>query len=150
LARASYHPRILSLIAAGAIMKLTVHKMDNADIFSDRARLHYSYRPGIKSGTICAIRANNKVTYVEVRNTPRATGIQLDDETRSRLDLKDGCEYEFEPLEIVGFLRELIWFSRASNPINRVAGKMGVLSIGLGGLSLLLAMPPFLDWLFKL
>jgi hypothetical protein len=31
------------------------------------------------------------------------TGIQLDDETRSRLDLKDGCEYDSSRWKLLAF-----------------------------------------------
>lgn len=128
-------------------MRLTVHQMAVSDIFSDRVRLNYSYREGIKSGSICRLRVNNASALVEVRNTNEKGGIWLDDDTRGRLSVRDGLEYEFEQLELVGFLGEMIWFARAANPVNRVAGKMGLLSLVLGVISLVVAIIPFLGWI---
>ena len=118
-----------------------------SDIFSDRVRLNYSHRVGIKSGSICRLRTNNAQALVEVRNTNIKDCIWLDDDTRGRLNVQEGVEYEFGQLELVGFVGEMIWFARAANPVNRVAGKMGLLSLVLGGISFVIAMIPFLSWI---
>jgi hypothetical protein len=42
-----------------------------------------------------------------------------------------------------GFIGELVWFARAANPVNRIAGKMGLLGLVLGGVSFAIAIVPF-------
>ena len=129
-------------------IRLFVHQMIKDDVFTDRVRFHYSYRPGIRAGTICLLRVKWRFAFAEVRNSQnnRTDGIWIDDATRVRLRIKDGEEYFFG-FSKVGLIGELIWFSQASNPTNRVAGRLALLSLMLGLLSLWLAVPPFLDWL---
>jgi hypothetical protein len=128
------------------MVNLLVQQMDVDDIFTDRARLNYTHRRGFHAGTVCKVATGNRWSFVEVRNYARTGVICMDDETRRRLGVSSNERHEFS-ISRAGFIGELIWIARASNPMNRVAAKLGVLSFCLGVLSLALAIPPFIDWL---
>ena len=131
-------------------MKLTVLDADQGDIYRDIARIPLAYRNGIKEGTICRVRCNGKSWFLALRGSPRHTDatIKIDDKTRDELEVNKGREYnfEFDPLNF--FMRYYAtWY--ASDPFARVAYQMSLISLGLGVISLLLALIalPWVSWL---
>ena len=120
-------------------MELLVKQADREDIFGDLARLHTSHRPGILAGSICRISVGSASVLAVARNSKsNETGtISLDDALRTRLKIKDGESYEFKIVP-AGLWDQFNWAWSASNPVNRIASRLGVLSVALGLLGLLL------------
>jgi hypothetical protein len=121
---------------------LQVHEIDREDIFLDSVRVHYSHRPGIRSGRLFRVTAvaNGKSIFAIARNTLQndREGIWLDDELRKKLGrLREGNVTLFEFTK-ASSLREIVWLWNASNPANRIPGRLGVVSFGLGIVGLLL------------
>jgi hypothetical protein len=121
-------------------IKLTVHEIDREDIFLDSVRVHYSHRPGIRSGRLCRIIANGKCTFAIARNTLKndREGIWLDNTQRKNLGgIRAGDKLDFDFTK-ASSLREVAWLWNASNPANRIPGRLGIVSFGLGIVGLLL------------
>lgn len=118
---------------------LKVDKIDKDDVFGDVVRVHYSHRPGIRSGKICRMTILDKKILLVARNVSgNNVGIvRLDDASRYKLGVKIGQEYECS-FEEVGFIGEFMWGWSASSPVNRVAVRLGLLSVILGLIGLLL------------
>jgi len=118
---------------------LEVKQVEKDDVFGDLARLHSSHRPGILAGQVCRIEVANSTIFAVARNTrgnERGT-IYLDDALRSRLGVKDGMSYDFK-VSKAGWYGQFVWAWTASNAVNRVAARLGVLSVLLGALGLML------------
>lgn len=120
-------------------VKLTVKQVDKEDVFGDLARVHTSHRPDIRAGYICRIRVNERSILAVARNSKgNETGtIALDDALRTRLQVKEREAYTFT-ITKAGAWDQFIWAWSASDPVNRVASRLGALSVGLGVLGLLL------------
>jgi hypothetical protein len=120
--------------------KLTVHEIDREDVFLDSMRVHYSHRPGIRSGRLCRVTANGKSTFAIARNTLKndREGIWLDNVQRQNLGgIREGDKLDFKVTK-ASSLREIVWLWNASNPANRIPGRLGIVSFGLGIVGLLL------------
>ncbi len=83
--------------------------------------------------------ANGKSIFAIARNTLKndKEGIWLDDEQRKNLSIRDGDKLNFDFTK-ASSLREIVWLWNASNPANRIPGRLGVVSFGLGIVGLLL------------
>jgi hypothetical protein len=120
-------------------MKLIVHQVQKDDIFHDMVRVHSSHRKGIAAGQICRITANGKTVLAVARGAPGndTTGIWLDDAMRTRLNLKERSTAEFE-IKKAQWHQEFSWLWHASDPVNRTAGRLGLISLVLGLIGLAL------------
>jgi hypothetical protein len=120
-------------------MRLMVHQVLKDDIFRDMVRVHRSHREGINAGQIIRVSANGKTVLAVARGAPAndTNGIWLDDAMRSRLSLKENTTAEFK-IEKGSWYHEFAWMWHSSNPVNRTAGRLGMISfvLGLFGLAL--------------
>jgi hypothetical protein len=114
-------------------LRLIVYQMNKDDIFRDMVRVHQSHRKGISAGQICRVTANNLTVLAVARGSPRndVHGIWLDDAMRSRLGLKEGTTEEFK-ITKASWYQEFTWLWRSSEPVNRTAGRLGIISFALG------------------
>lgn len=122
-------------------MRLLVQQADKEDIFEDLVRLHKSHRPGILAGSICRVTVDDRAILAVARNsTDNIPGIiSLDEALRSRLKVKNGGQYDFS-IEAASFWSQVKWGWSATNPVNRVATRLAVLSVSLGILGLVLGL----------
>ena len=130
------------------MIKLEVRQVEKDDVFEDLIRLHPLYRDKINSGTIIkltVIHENKERTHVfgVARNSYKnETGIiRLDDAMRKKLGVEENKKYEFEIQEAC-HCESLYWGWHATNPTNRIATRIALLSFALGALSLILAFVP--------
>jgi hypothetical protein len=118
-------------------VKLTVHSARTEDFLQDVVRVHSSHRQGIRTGQLCQVSQNGKHIYAIARNTGNRTRISLDSAQRRTLDVRAGQEADFQFRHLTWF-EELNWVWHATDPINRTAGRLGILSFWLGIIGLLL------------
>lgn len=130
-------------------MRLVVHQVERDDVFHDLVRVHHSHRKGVRAGRVCRVSANGKNIIAIARNSVSNStkGIWLDNSQRSDLDVKAGKEADFN-IESLPWYYEYLWVWQASDPVNRTAGRLGVVSLGLGIMGLLLgAWSLYLTWM---
>jgi hypothetical protein len=100
------------------MVSLLVHQVPKDDILQNIVRVHRSHRQGIKAGRLCRITANSRTIVAVARGSPSndVDGIWLDDATRFKFT----------------------WMWSSSDPVNRTAGRLGIISLipGLVGLAL--------------
>ena len=92
-------------------MKLKVRSVRSEDFLQDLIRVHSSNRKGLRAGQLCKVTAHGKHII--------------------------GEETEFQFNEVT-WLEELNWVWRASDPVSRTAGRLGIVSLWLGAIGLLL------------
>lgn len=114
-----------------------MHSVRSEDFLQDLVRVQSSHRKGIKSGQLCKVTTGEKSIIVVARHTGNKTAIFLDSTRRNTLAVRTGQEADFQ-FDRVTWLEELVWVWRASGPVDRTAGRLGVLSLGLGILGILL------------
>jgi hypothetical protein len=112
---------------------LVVHELDKDDFLQDIVRVHYSHRKDIKAGQICRITVKDVPVLAAARGAPKndRTGIWLSDAMRSRLGVKEGMTADFE-IKKARWYQEFAWLWYATDPANRTAGRLGVISFALG------------------
>ena len=121
-------------------MKLMVNKVNRDDVFNDLVRVHRSHREGIRTGRLCRVNANGKSIIAVARNSLRndTKGIWLDNAQRAVLGVKADQEADFNIISAPWY-EEFLWVWRASDPVNRTAGRLGIISLGLGVIGVILA-----------
>jgi len=120
-------------------MKLMVKQLEeDIDLLADLVRVHSTYRPGIVAGEICRISADGKSILAVARNTRKNERgvIRLDDAMRKHLGVDEGEKVDFT-ITKANRWDNFMWAWRATNPVNRVAAQLGVISLALGLLSLI-------------
>ena len=122
-------------------MKLFVHQVPKDDIFRDVVRVHRSHREGIRAGQICRITTNGVTALAVARGAPNndEDGIWLDDAMRSRLTVKEGTTADIE-IKKARWDQEFAWLWYSSDPANRTAGRLGIISLVLGFIGLVLGL----------
>jgi len=122
---------------------LKVHQVELDEVFEDMARVAYEHRPHSKTGRIIVLKVGNKVARVMARGAPGRDqkSIYIDDATRERLGLSTGREANFTILP-ARFWDEFVWAWQATNPVTRVAGRLGIIALGLGAVGILAAVLP--------
>ena len=111
-----------------------VHQVNRDDVFHDMVRVHRSHRRGIRTGRLCLVSANGSKSIIAIaRNSLRndTKGIWLDNAQRHELGVKAGHEADFNIVRAPWY-HEFLWVWRASDPVNRTAGRLGIVSLGLG------------------
>ena len=120
---------------------------DTADIYRDIARIPFDYRGGIEEGTLCLLKCNGRKSYVAVRGSSKHTDatIKLDDKTRrdlliTEMDLKRGKKFLFT-IKPISFPRRYWATCFASDPFNRITFQISLVSLVIGTIGFLLALP---------
>lgn len=114
--------------------------MPQAEVWRDFARVHHSHRPGIEPGTVCWLKRGDKKRLVVVRGIDAEDNtdiIRLDERTRDKLGIRRSESYGFE-IWPASCWREFQWAWLSTDPGNRIAARLSLLSFGLGVLGLLL------------
>lgn len=124
---------------------LTVRSARLADVYRDTIRIAEADRGPLRTGKIHQIKSGKRKAYAILRGLAGTSGgqIRLDEATRDRLGLTYGQDHAFK-IKQVGFWGSLCWGWTATDPAMAVAARLGVLSLGLGILSLILAAWPLL------
>jgi hypothetical protein len=123
---------------------LFVHELaDKDESLLDIVRVHYSHRRAIKAGQICSIIANGATVLAAARGAPKndVKGIWLGDERIHKLHLKEGAQADFE-IKKARWDQQFTWLWYATDPANRTAGRLGVISFALGLIGLTLGLIP--------
>lgn len=133
--------------------KLKVFRIAKEDVYKDIVRIPETHRTDkngntIEESTVCGVSGTPKTSFVVLRGYEDSTEaeIHMDDSTRIRLGVKlhETYDFQFKPARFSGQLR---WAWKASETGYRVASRLGIAGFILGVLSLLLALPPFVDWI---
>ena len=123
-------------------MKLIVHQASRSDVYKDLVRIPGSCLLSlmVSPGDICKITVAECSALVSVWGRKTKTlEILMDKRTRSCLGLEDHQAYDFS-FRRVWWFGQCKWAWKASNPSYRIAVRLGVVSIGLGFLSLILGL----------
>jgi hypothetical protein len=118
-------------------MKLEVHSVRSEDFLQDLVRVHTSHRKGIRAGQLCKVTANGKSIIAVARHTGNRKAIFLDSTYRKVLQVRSGEEVDFR-FDKISWFQEFIWVWRASDPVNRTAGRLGIVSLALGIVGIIL------------
>jgi hypothetical protein len=68
----------------------------------------------------------------------------MDGNLRQKLGVRQGQWHDFT-LESCSIFDEFLWLWQASDPAFRIAGRLGLISLFLGVVSLIIAVPPLFD-----
>ena len=116
---------------------LKVKTISSDDLLKDIVRLNSAYRPNIRYGELCRIRCGTKEVFAIARNAPEDNTIGLELHLREDLNVKPGQDANFD-IQKARWLDELWWVWRATDPLHRTAGRLGILSLVLGCLGVAL------------
>lgn len=125
---------------------LRVAPADEEDVYRDIARINVSHRPGLRTGDIFLVRVGARKRYMVIRGTSETNKVLMDERSRKALGLVPGQSTELRITE-AGKWGYLMWCWGATDPQFRIPAQLGILSFGLGILSLLLSLPPLFSWL---
>lgn len=124
--------------------RLTVRLAADTDVYKDIARVPEIHRKDgggnvIPEGNVCRIRAADRSAFVILRGQQGSgdAAIWLDERTRNKLQVSVGQEKEFQ-FEPQGLWGQLWWAWDATDIAYRVAARLAVLSVVLGGLGLII------------
>ena len=133
--------------------KLKVFQIAKEDVYKDIVRIPETHRTDengktIEESTVCWVSGTPKSSFVVLRGYQDSTDaeIHMDDSTRTRLGVKLHDSYDFR-FKKAGFAGQLKWAWEASETGYRVASRLGIAGFMLGILSLILALPPLVDWI---
>src|SRR5262245_54788492 len=120
-------------------VKLEVLKIAEEDIYKDFVRIPQEHRGQIAEGRVCELRVGHECIRRAVRGYlhDASAAIRMDEFTRSRLRLTPGKPVEFVIRE-VGWIGQFLWAWNASDPVPRIAARLGILSVVLGAVGLVL------------
>jgi hypothetical protein len=116
-----------------AMVNLLVHQAAKDDILRNIVRVHRSHRPDIKAGQVCRITTNGCTIVAVARGSPSndVDGIWLDDAMRFKLGVKEGKTADFK-IRKARWDQEFTWMWSSSDPVDRTAGRLGIISLILG------------------
>jgi hypothetical protein len=119
--------------------KLKVLTADREDVYRDIARIPQDHRGEIKEGAICRITREQRSVFVAVRGIGdrKEALIKLDDKTRLALGVETGACYDFD-IEPLNWVYQFFAPWHASDPFNRIAMRLSLISLFLGAIGLLL------------
>jgi hypothetical protein len=124
---------------------LKVAPADEDDVYRDIARINVKHRAGLLTGQVYLVQVGATKRYMILRGTLKEDTVLLDEKSRSALKVKSGQSTELQISE-AGSLGYLIWCWRATDPQFRIPAQLGILSFGLGLLSLFLSLIPLVSW----
>jgi hypothetical protein len=124
--------------------KLKVRMADKEDTYKDLARIPEKYRRDssqllIPEGRICKVTIAGRSRLLSLRGRLHENEalIFMDASARDDLKLEVGSEYEVALREAWWF-GQFLWAWRASDPLYRVAARLGLISVALGFAGILL------------
>ncbi len=122
--------------------QLIVRSARYADVYKDTIRIAEADRGPLRTGRIHRFKVGTQVAYAVLRGLApsRAGQILMDEATRDRLEATYGTIADITVSE-AGFWGHIRWGWDATDPTYATATRLGVLSFGLGVLSLVLALP---------
>lgn len=125
---------------------LVVRSARYADVYKDTVRISEADRGPLRLGKIHRFTHGKCSTYAVLRGLApvRQGQILMDEAVRFRLEAKFGELQEFTISE-ASFWGQLVWGWSATDPTYSAATRLGVLSVGLGALSLLLTLPTLFE-----
>jgi len=118
-------------------IELTVRSADLSDVMDDFARFDNLHRTFdgklVRAGRVVVLSTNGKSVRVVARGQTKGVKdeISLNSETITRLGIKSGQTVKFT-ISAATLWDEFWWAWSASNPANRVAARLGLVSVGLG------------------
>lgn len=120
---------------------LDVIPADLEDVFFDMARVHKDHRPSTRAGDVIRISVGRRYAYAVARGSKsnKRGSIALDLETRDRLGISPNNRYDFG-IEKAGLWGQVRWAWSASDAMPRIAARLAVLSVALGGVGLILGL----------
>ena len=109
------------------------------DVMGDLVRVDFSHRPFARAGSVVGIRHNGKRVFVVARGPAGVgkSGISMDQATRKELGLRPNDKAEFV-FEKANFWGECVWAWKSTDAMPRIAARLGAISVGLGGIGLIL------------
>lgn len=122
---------------ANNTVRLQVRQADLGDVMGDIARFDKQHRTFngklVRAGRVVILQANQRTERVVARGPAKLEKgeIALTSETRERLGISSGAEVDFTFAE-ANFFDEFLWAWRATNPTDRVAARLGLISVFLG------------------
>ena len=121
-------------------MELKVIELRTADVFQDMVRVHRIHRPAIPAGRIFRVRHVTKSVLLVARGARanQRNTFAIDLKTRQALGIPrygEDVEVTFSNANPVD---ELVWGWRASEPVSRIASRLGLLSVVLGAIGAVL------------
>lgn len=121
---------------------LLVRSARYVDVYKDTIRIAEADRGALRTGKIHRFTIGKRSAYAVLRGlSPTNAGrILMDEPTRDRLEVRYG-ELAKVKISEASFWGHLRWGWDATDPTYSTATRLGVLSFGLGILSLLLALP---------
>ena len=118
-------------------VKLTIHQLAKPEVYKDLVRIPEIYRldskgKTIPEGAVCKITAKGKSVLVSVRGYEEQDDhrICMDAKTRNGLGVSDKEEHDFT-LDRVGWIGQVLWLARASDPFYRIAARLAAVSLAL-------------------
>ena len=121
---------------------LEVRSARRVDIYRDIARVPESHRVDsrgrrIPEGRICEVTVGSKSWLLSLRGQQQHSdpAIHLDDYAREKLGLEKGKQVNLT-LRQVGWLGQFLWTWRATDPLYRIAARVGGISVLLSFLGL--------------
>jgi len=123
------------------MVSLLVHELDKDEVFQDIVKVHYSHRKGAYAGQIICLRAKGVPVLAAARGAPNndTGGIWLSSAMIGRLGLERGKKTDFE-INKARWDQQFAWLWRATDPANRTAGRLGIISFILGLIGLFLGL----------
>lgn len=131
----SANPRaIRSAWWSRVLPKLTIVELRTTDVFQDMVRVHQTHRRDVPAGRICRVTRGSNSVLLVARGAPHSQpkSFAVDLRTRNRLGIASYGQQVEVYFERATWLDEIIWGWRASEPISRIATRLGVISLGLG------------------
>ncbi|MBP0617317.1 hypothetical protein [Jiella mangrovi] len=126
--------------------QLRVQKASADDIFSDIVRIPEDHRVGgsggtIRNGAVIRIEHKGRKTFAIVRGLDCAQPIvQMDEFIRDRLCVKPGEFIRKSGIRLARWYEKPWWLLFVTNPTVHVSAWLAVISVGLGALSIFLAL----------
>lgn len=114
--------------------RLKIIELRTADVFQGMVRVHRKHRRDVPAGRVCKMSCNGKSVLLVARGARRnqPDSVAVDLRTRNRLGISSydhEVEVDFKP---ANWLDEVLWGWHASEPISRIATRLGAISLFLG------------------
>lgn len=121
---------------------LQVAEANEDEVYGDVVRIYHKHRLDTRNklipvGAICRVLIGERSVLAIARGLPASEValIRMDWSTRKALGVEKRDEAHVS-LQRVGFWSEWLWAWRASDPAYRIASRLAVLSVVLGGVGL--------------
>ena len=115
------------------------------DVFGDLARVHFDHRLHSKAGKIIKLSVEGRSVYAVARGLRAGMTkdkISLDSALREQLGVKPKIYYDFE-IDRANWIGGIVWAWRSTNPVPRVAARLGAISVAVGVLGLIISLVSF-------